>query len=166
MCSSDLAASAADRLKLARQGATKSQLAEFDALSAAKQKHEDLSSAMDRGREIAAQYRTPMQEFDAQLQDLNKLFNVGAIDFNTYAKATRDAAKKAGGESAAAKQLKDTPTFAALQRGSVEAYSAANKNDKAATAAKLQEQANKLLEQVNVNLELIARQRQQQLGRV
>ncbi len=157
------AASAADRLKLARQGATQSQLAEFDALMATKQRHEDLSSAMERGKEIAAQYRTPMEEFNTQLQDLNRLFDVGAIDFNTYAKATRDAAKKAGGESAAAKQLKDTPTIAALQRGSVEAYSAANKNDKSASAAALQEKANKLLEQVNLNLEAIARQRGQTL---
>lgn len=157
------AASAADRLKLARQGATQSQLAEFDALSAAKQKHEDLAATMERGKEVAAQYRTPMEQFDTQLKDLNTLFSVGAIDFNTYARATRDAAKKAGGESSAAKQLKDTPTIAALQRGSVEAYSAANKNDKSATAAKLQEQANKLLEQVNVNLEAIARQRGQTL---
>jgi hypothetical protein len=154
-------ADALDRLNAARAfGANSPQLAEYDQLVATKKKHDEIASAMERGKEIAAQYRTPMQEFDAQLQDLNTLFNVGAIDFNTYAKATRDAARKAGD----AQSQPERPKVAMLQRGSVEAFQQGNKN---ADAAKDATRSEKLLEMVNTNLEKIEQKLNlQTMGRV
>jgi hypothetical protein len=154
-------ADALDRLNAARAfGANSPQLAEYDQLVATKKKHDEIASAMERGKEIAAQYRTPMQEFDAQLQDLNTLFNVGAIDFNTYAKATRDAARKAGD----AQSQPERPKVAMLQRGSVEAFQQGNKN---AEAAKDATRSEKLLEMVNTNLEKIEQKLNlQTMGRV
>ncbi|QDV24382.1 hypothetical protein [Aureliella helgolandensis] len=148
-------AAAVDRMRLARQGATAEQQREFKAMTDAKAALEKNQELMAQGAELQKQFATPQQQLNAEIADLSKLLNVGAIDFQTFARASRDAATRLGEEKEPERKA-DTPTFGALERGSVAAYSAARANERAGQKEPLQVQANALLTQVNEHLALIA----------
>ncbi|QDV26747.1 hypothetical protein [Aureliella helgolandensis] len=148
-------ATAVDAMRLARQGATAAQIASFKAMTEQKAKMEEHQELLARGAELQKQYATPQQQLNTELADLTRLLDVGAINFATFARASREAAKRIGEEDKPA-QKAETPTFGALERGSVAAYSAARANERAGRAEPLQEKANALLTQVNGHLERIA----------
>ncbi len=153
-------AEAVERMRLARQGATDQQLAGFDAMQREKKELEELQGAMERGAAIREQFATPQQKFQKELTDLRGLLNVGAIDFGTFASAAREAATKFGKQD---DKQRDTPppSFGALQKGSVEAFSAALRNQKAGEQQTLQKEGNKLLAAINNGIAQLAQQRGQ-----
>jgi hypothetical protein len=147
-----MGADAVERMKLARQGATAQQLRGFAAMQQEKQRMEELHQAMERGKQLQEQFRSPQQQLRAEMADLSRLLNVGAIDFGTYARAAREAATRLGKDATKDKRP-ETPSFGALQKGSVEAFSAALKNERAGSAESLQKESNGLLRNVNTHLE-------------
>lgn len=131
-----------DRMRLAREGATQAQLAEIEALQAKKAHGEEMNELMERGKQLMLDNRTPMEQFEAKLADIEKLFSVGAID-----RKTRDRERQSAlGDL----QLdKEPPKIGALQMGSVEAELQARKNEQGNSVA---ERGNKLLEQIDAKL--------------
>lgn len=154
---------AVDRLRLAREGATSAQLSSFDALTQEKSQLEQVAEAMKRGAALREQFATPAEKLDKELTDLQQLLNVGAIDFGTFATAAREAAGRIGKEGDKSKSA-PPPSFAALQKGSVEAFSAGLRNERAGDPTKLQAEGNKLLGLINTNLERMAAARGMTVG--
>lgn len=144
-------AEAFDRLKLARLGASAAQIAEFKALQDQKKQADEAAQLMERGKQMMEDFRTPQEQFVTKMKDLDTLLNVGAIDFQTYARAARDSANQFGKSDM--NTPPQSPSVGALQKGSVEAYSAGLKNDGAAKQANLQEKNNTLLQGVEKHLE-------------
>lgn len=149
-----MGADAVERMKLARQGATAQQLRGFDAMTREKQQLEQITDAMERGKQLREQFASPQQQLNREMQDLHQLLNVGAIDFATFARASREAAGRLGKQEP--KRSADTPSFGALQKGSVEAFSAALRNDKAGRQDALQKEGNATLKSINTHMEQVA----------
>lgn len=139
-------AEAFEQLKLARQlpGATDIQLKELSVLE--KQKE-----AIERRKQLLEQLQSPKKEFDTQLSDLDSLFQSRQIDFGTYSREARSAAEQFGKSDM--NTPPQSPSVGALQKGSVEAYSAGLKNEGAAKQANLLEKNNTLLQGVDKHLE-------------
>lgn len=145
-----------DQARLSAAGATAEQLEQLRHLQAQKDSLEEMNKLRDRGQSLTEQFRTPTEQLESELNDLRRLLDVGAIDFNTFGRAAREAAGRLGG-SDQSNGPQAPPSFGALQRGSVEAFSQALKNERTDKQANLQQQGNKLLEGVNERLEAMAR---------
>lgn len=66
-------------------------LAELQALEKAQQKQQDL---LDQGIRIFEQTRTSLEKYDIKIAELGKLVNAGAITWDTYGRAVRQARKE------------------------------------------------------------------------
>lgn len=145
-----------DQARLSAAGATAEQLEQLRHLQAQKDSLEEMNKLRHRGQQLMEQNRSPAEQLDAELADLQRMLHAGMIDFGTFANEARRAAMEAGrgGETA---RPQAPPSFGALQRGSVEAFSQARKNEQNDKQASLQQQGNKLLEGVNERLEAMAR---------
>lgn len=76
-------------------GASKEQLAEYAALQArltqlneTQKTHQQL---MDKGKQLFESTRTPMEQYESTVGQLSDLLNAGAIDWDTYGRAIRQA---------------------------------------------------------------------------
>lgn len=56
----------------------------------------NLKAMMAEGASIFEQTRTPIEAYGAAIENLNKLLNVGAIDWDTYGRAIKDANEQLG----------------------------------------------------------------------
>lgn len=144
---------ATERMKLARLGATAAQVQQFAMLQRQKDQMESAAEMRERGQALREQFATPAQQMQTEWQGLFRLFRAGAIDYRTLQMASRDAATRLGKQETQRRQ--PTPTFGALQKGSVEAYSAGLRNERNAKQESLQQKANTLLENVNERLDSI-----------
>jgi hypothetical protein len=158
-----MGAEAVERMKLARQGATAAQIAGFDAMTREKSRLEDLDTAMQRGIALREQFATPTENLQKEMTDLRGLLDVGAIDFGTFANAAREAAGRLGKQDEK-KHSEAAPSFGALQKGSVEAFSAALRNEKAGSQQKLQQEGNKLLAAINTGIAQMNQNRPATIG--
>ena len=66
-------------------------------MTAEMEKQKKLKDDMRLGKSIFESMRTPLEGYEARLKDLRRLFEVGAIDPQTYARAKLGAAKSARG---------------------------------------------------------------------
>ena len=84
---------------------------------------EDRARSLEQaGKSVFESTRTPMEKYQATLDDLNRLLKAGAIDWDTYGRAVR----KAGDEMRSASGAStDVASPAALQRGTQAALTAA-----------------------------------------
>lgn len=129
----------AERNALLAAGATKQQLEQFDKLIQAKI---DLDK-VDAGRAMTEQFLTPLEAAARKLEEIQWLRDAGAITQETADRAAAAARRDAMPDSST-----NVPSFGALQKGSVEAFSAALRNEKAGQQEKLQVEANKHLAQI------------------
>lgn len=86
-----------------------------------------LDELMKRGAQVAESVRTPLEKFDATINDLNKLLDVGAINWDTYARAVEKANDELDRASETKKNLDrmtSTPGIAAVSSGSSAFFSA------------------------------------------
>lgn len=142
-------ADAARRMSLAGKLDPK-QLEEFDALIKKKRELEDTKA----GNAVRDLFATPTETIAKQLADYKHLLDVGAISKATFENAKSEATNKLQ-ELNAKDSTAPAPSFGALQKGSVEAFSAALRNEKAGEQAKLQQEANKLAGQQLAQLILL-----------
>lgn len=129
----------AERNALLAAGATKQQLEQLDQLTKAKRDVEKL----DAGRAMTEQFLTPLEAATRKIEEIQWLLAAGAITPETADRATAAARRDAMPDSST-----NVPSFGALQKGSVEAFSAALRNEKAGQQEKLQVEANKHLAQI------------------
>ena len=115
------------------------QLSEFDELLRIKREFENTKA----GDAVRALLATPLENLAKQITDYQHLLDVGAISKETFQRAKNEAANKLQ-EISAKDVTPQSPSFGALQKGSVEAFSAGLRNEKDATQAKLQQEANKI----------------------
>jgi phage-related minor tail protein len=78
---------AATLYKLSMSGATEQQLASADAALAEIEVLKNRASIQERAKSIYEATRTPVELLNAEIEELNKLFNSGAIDVDTYGRA-------------------------------------------------------------------------------
>ena len=133
----------AERNALLAAGATKQQLEQFDKLIQAKI---DLDK-IDAGRAMTEQFLTPLEAAARKIEEIQWLLEAGTINQATADRATAAARRDAMPDSST-----NVPSFGALQKGSVEAFSAALRNEKAGQQEKLQVEANKHLAQIAIGV--------------
>lgn len=85
-----MGAEAAELFRLRQQGATDEQLAAADAAVRANQRMRDWRDAMEEGRRVTEQFRSPAEKARDELDHLRELFDQGAIDQTTYSRAVSD----------------------------------------------------------------------------
>lgn len=78
-----------------------------------------------RGLDIINENRTPLERFNDRMAELNRLLQVGAIDWVTYSRAS----SKALGELESAHQMQNMNIAGAVRAGTVEAYTAVVKSN-------------------------------------
>lgn len=130
-----LGETAARAMQLAREGASSNQIAEIQSLEQQKKAMQDYQEMLRKGADLKEQFASPMDKLRDQVAELKQLRDAGAIDAKTFNLATLDAAKK----NLKIEAPKPPPAVAALQRGSVEAFSAIRQAEKDAQAQKTQE---------------------------
>lgn len=74
-------------------------------MEGAEQVAQDLA---DRGRQISEQFKSPLQEFNEQVAELNKLFQVGAITEEIFGKAMDDAKERLDQATGASNAFKES----------------------------------------------------------
>jgi tetratricopeptide (TPR) repeat protein len=77
------------------------------AARAAAEAQKDLDKALDEGRRLYEQTRTPAEQLAGEIERLNKLLSIGAIDWDTYARAQFEAQDRFDQASGAAKTQTD-----------------------------------------------------------
>jgi hypothetical protein len=79
-------------------------LKKLDAMNAAKKKADELQQ---KGAAVIDATRTPLQKYDSKIGELSSLLGAGAIDWDTYGRAVRDARKEL--EEAGAAKVAEAP---------------------------------------------------------
>lgn len=153
-------ADAAMRMRLAGHLDPK-QLAEFDELLRQKREFEDTKA----GDSVRALLATPLESLAMQLAEYQRLLDVGAISRETFDRAKGEANTKLQ-ELSERSTTSPPPSFGALQKGSVEAFSAGMRNEKASEQAKLQQEANKIAAQQLEQLVALNQKPQTAVGNV
>jgi hypothetical protein len=143
-----LGANAVEQMKLARQGATQQQLQQSQALMMQRDQLQAFAKQIERAKELREEFATPQQKLIREAQELRTLLNVGAIDFQTFTRATAAAIEQFKSDTVKDKKEQKPLQFSpALQKGSVAAFSAAIRNEQASKNAKEQERLKQLAEQ-------------------
>jgi hypothetical protein len=132
---------------------------EKERVDAAKETQRELDALMKRGEDVARQFRTPYEEFNDTIADLQNLLSVGALNWDTYQRAVAGAAEaleKATEEKKNLDRMTTTPGIGAASRGTSAGFSAVQ------AASRLQTDIQKRQEQLQQQ-ELAEARRQTEL---
>jgi hypothetical protein len=113
--------------------------AELDRLRSELLKLKRVAENVKLGEEIFAETRTPIEKYEAQITKLNELIETGAINWDTYGRAVRDARGKLEGQPQQAGQ------FDVIRKSLVSVTGLDNMNNPELTEQKKQ---TRLLEQI------------------
>ncbi len=105
--------------KLRQQGATQAELQTVQVMQIHKAALDDQKKAMDEGKQLADQYATPQEKLAKRMQDLARLYRVGAIDLRTYQRA-QEAELATFRDAARQKQAIASGPNTAIRKGSAE----------------------------------------------
>ena len=135
-----------DIAKLADQGALPEQVDELQALDAELTAREKQKKAMEEGKKLTEEMQTPLEKYNQRIDQLNALFDAGAIDSETYSRAM-EKEQKAYDDQAGADENKTRDSLA--KAGGLSTEYAAGQVDLAALAGSAQSPQEKALNDIN-----------------
>ncbi|MEL7088363.1 MAG: hypothetical protein AAGL98_07975, partial [Planctomycetota bacterium] len=129
--------SAMIRFELEQLGATPEQVdqavklqTQLEGMETGRKAAEDMASAAEQ---VFEQTRTPLEKYEQRVGELSNLLNAGAVDWDVYGRAVRDAREQLERATKAADAARPDATFA----GSAEALAAAYDRTRDATVTRI-----------------------------